>query len=39
MDSNEGKTEDDIAKFSKYYTDAIDSMEPNSLGWGLQFGG
>ena len=35
MDSNEGKSEDDIAKFSKYYTDAIDSMEPNSLGWGF----
>ena len=35
MDSNEGKTEDDIAKFSQYYTDAIDITEPNSLGWGF----
>ena len=35
MDSNEGKSEDDIAKFSQYYTDAIDENEPNSLGWGF----
>ena len=35
MNSNEGKSEDDIAEFSKYYTDAIDMNEPNSLGWGF----
>ena len=35
MNSNEGKSEDDIAEFSKYYTDAIDVNEPNSLGWGF----
>ncbi len=35
MNSNEGKSDDDIAKFSKYYTDAIDMNEPNSLGWGF----
>ena len=35
MDSNEGKSKDDIAKFSQYYTDAIDNTEPNSLGWGF----
>ena len=35
MDSNQEKSEDDIANFSKYYTDAIDAMEPNSLGWGF----
>ena len=35
MDSNEGKSEVDIAKFSQYYTDAIDNTEPNSLGWGF----
>ena len=35
MDSNEEKSEDDIAKFSQYYTDAIDNTEPNSLGWGF----
>ena len=35
MNSNEGKSEDDIAGFSKYYTDAIDMNEPNSLGWGF----
>ena len=35
MNSNEGKSEDDIAEFSKYYTDAIDINEPNSLGWGF----
>ena len=35
MDANEGKSEDDIAKFSQYYTDAIDNTEPNSLGWGF----
>ena len=35
MNSNEGKSEDDIAEFSKYYTGAIDMNEPNSLGWGF----
>ena len=35
MNSNEGKSEDDIAEFSKYYTDAIDMNEPNCLGWGF----
>ena len=35
MNSNEGKSEDDIAEFSKYYTDAIDMNEHNSLGWGF----
>ena len=35
MNSNEGKSVDDIAEFSKYYTNAIDMNEPNSLGWGF----
>ena len=35
MDSNEGKTIEDIREFSKFYTDAIDTNEPNSLGWGF----
>ena len=35
MDSNEGKTVKEIEKFSQYYTNAIDSYEPNSLGWGF----
>ena len=35
MDSNEGKTVKEIEKFSQYYTNAIDSNEPNSLGWGF----
>ena len=35
MNSNKGKSQDDIAEFSKYYTDAIDMNEPNSLGWGF----
>ena len=34
MDSNEGKTVEDITEFSKFYTDAIDTNEPNSL-WGV----
>ena len=29
MNSNEGKSEDDIAEFSKYYTDAIVNSPPN----------
>ena len=35
MNSTENKSTDDIVKFSKYYTDAIDKMESNSLGWGF----
>jgi hypothetical protein len=35
MNSTENKSVDDIAKFSQYYTDAIDKTEPNSLGWGF----
>ena len=35
MVSNEGKTIEDITEFSKFYTDAIDTNEPNSLGWGF----
>ena len=35
MDSNEGKTVGEIEKFSQYYTNAINSNEPNSLGWGF----
>lgn len=35
MDSNEGKSYDDITEFSKFYTEAIDKKEPNSLGWGF----
>ena len=35
MNSNEGKSIEQIAEFSKFYTDAIDSNEPNSLGWGF----
>ena len=35
MNSNEGKSENDIAEFSNYYTSAIDMNEPNSLGWGF----
>ena len=35
MNSTEDKSTDDIVKFSKYYTDAIDKMESNSLGWGF----
>lgn len=35
MDSNEGKTVEEIEKFSQYYTNAIDYNEPNSLGWGF----
>ena len=39
MNSNEGKSEDDIARFSQYYTDAIHNTEPNSLGWGFHKSG
>ena len=35
FNSNDNKSESDIAEFSKYYTEAIDNNEPNSLGWGF----
>tara|TARA_B100001027_G_C16265739_1_gene331976 strand:- start:2294 stop:2761 length:468 start_codon:yes stop_codon:yes gene_type:complete len=35
MESNKGKSIEEIAEFSKFYTDAIDANEPNSLGWGF----
>ena len=35
MDSNEGKSIEEITEFSKFYTDAININEPNSLGWGF----
>ena len=35
MNTNESKSDDDIAKFSELYTEAIDKNEPNSLGWGF----
>ena len=35
MESNDSKSDNDIAEFSKYYTEAIDNNEPNSLGWGF----
>ena len=35
MESNDGKSDSDIAEFSKYYTEAVDNNEPNSLGWGF----
>ena len=35
MDANEGKSLDDIAEFSNFYTEAINKKEPNSLGWGF----
>jgi len=35
MNSTENKSTDDIAKFSKYYTDAIDKTESTHLGWGF----
>jgi len=35
MESNNDKSDNDIAEFSKYYTAAIDNNEPNSLGWGF----
>ena len=35
MESNNDKSDNDIAEFSKYYTAAIDNSEPNSLGWGF----
>jgi hypothetical protein len=35
MNSNKGKSYDDITEFSKFYTKAIDKKEPNSLGWGF----
>tara|TARA_Y100000994_G_scaffold182655_1_gene151451 strand:- start:82 stop:537 length:456 start_codon:yes stop_codon:yes gene_type:complete len=35
MTANDSKSDDEIADFSKYYTDAVDKNEPNSLGWGF----
>ena len=35
MDSNKGKSIEDIKEFSQYYTDAIDKNEQNSMGWGF----
>ena len=35
MESNDSKSDNDIAEFSKYYTEAIDNNETNSLGWGF----
>ena len=35
MDSNEGKSIEEIKEFSQYYTDAIDDNEPSSMGWGF----
>ncbi len=35
MNSNEGKSIEEIKEFSQYYTDAIDKNEPKSMGWGL----
>ena len=35
MNSNKGKSSEEIKEFSQYYTDAIEKNEPNSLGWGF----
>ena len=35
MESNDEKSDKEIAEFSQYYTDAINTNEPNSLGWGF----
>ena len=35
MNSNEGKSLEEIKEFSQYYTDAINKNEPNSMGWGF----
>ena len=35
MESNDKKSDKEIAQFSQYYTDAINTNEPNSLGWGF----
>ena len=35
MNSNEGKSIEEIAEFSKFYTDIINANEPNSMGWGF----
>jgi hypothetical protein len=35
MNSNEGKSIEEIKEFSQYYTDAIDKNEHNSKGWGF----
>ena len=33
MNSNEGKSIEEVTEFSKFYTDAISANEPNSMGW------
>jgi len=35
MESNDEKSDKEIAQFSQYYTDAINANESNSLGWGF----
>ncbi len=35
MESNDEKSDKEIAQFSQYYTDAINANELNSLGWGF----
>ena len=35
MNSNEGKSIEEITEFSKFYTDLIKVNEPNSMGWGF----
>ena len=35
MTTNKEKSSDDIAKFSRYYTDEVKKTEPNSMGWGF----
>lgn len=35
MNSNEGKSLEEIKEFSQYYTDAINKNEPNFMGWGF----
>ena len=35
MNPNDGITSNMVSEFSKFYTDAIDTNEPNSLGWGF----
>ena len=35
MNANEKKSSEEIAQFSKYYTDEVNKNEPNTLGWGF----
>ncbi len=35
MTTNKEKSSDDIAKFSRYYTNEVKKTEPNSMGWGF----